>query len=43
MQVYGGLTGETVSLPMDGALFEGLLKDLIANSKKNIDDVVPVR
>jgi hypothetical protein len=37
--VYGGLTGETVSLPMDSALFEGLLKKLIVESKKDIDEV----
>ena len=40
--VYGGLTGETVSLPMDSLLFEGLLKNLISESKKDIDSVVPV-
>ena len=38
----GGLTGETVSLPMDSALFEGLLKKLIIDSKKDIDEVVAV-
>ena len=30
--VYGGLTGETVSLPMDSSKFEGLLKQLVADS-----------
>ena len=30
--VYGGLTGETVALPMDSSKFEGLLKQLVADS-----------
>ena len=40
--VYAGLTGETVTLPMDGSKFEDLLKQLIRQSKKDIQMVVPV-
>eukprot|EP01047_Picozoa_sp_COSAG01_P047275 COSAG01_NODE_4502_length_4970_cov_587.236707_6_plen_387_part_00 len=40
--VYAGLTGETVALPMDGSKFEDLLKQLIRQSKKDIQAVVPV-
>eukprot|EP01052_Picozoa_sp_SAG31_P066750 SAG31_NODE_25539_length_459_cov_1.155556_1_plen_62_part_00 len=39
--VYAGLTDTTVQLPMDGTKFEALLKQLIVESKKDIDAVVP--
>lgn len=39
--VYAGLTGETVSLPMDGSKFESLLKQLIQGSHKDMGAVVP--
>ena len=40
--VYGGLTGETVPLPLDSAKYEGLLKQLISDSKLDLEEVVPV-
>ena len=40
--VYGGLTGEVVSLPMNSQKFEDLLKKLITESQKDVDTVVPV-
>ena len=40
--VYCGLTGETVPLPLDSAKYEGLLKQLISDSKLDLHEVVPV-
>ena len=40
--VYGGLTGETVPLPLDSAKYEGLLKQLISDSQLDLEEVVPV-
>ena len=40
--VLGGLTGESVSLPLDGAVFEDLLKELISKSTKDLESIVPV-
>ena len=40
--VLAGLTDQTVELPMDGAAFEALLRKLIAESKKDIAEIVPV-
>lgn len=40
--VLGGLTGEPVSLPLDGAVFEDLLRGLISKSTKDLESIVPV-
>jgi predicted dehydrogenase len=33
--LYSGLTNQTVELPLDGAVYEAKLKELIQNSKRN--------